>query len=266
MTLPHFPFYASDWLAATIDMTATERGAYIQLLSLSWDRDGLPDDLARLAAMAGVPEIPTAVLEKLPIAEDGKRRNPKLERVRAESLRLHGKKVAAGKLGGRPKAELKQNESSALAEAKQNESSAFILLKQNESNHNHNHNIVPSELTSQVRAHEGAGRPGTIGQGRTLAEIVEEQADKIGMSSEEQVKFLAYWMSENTDGVPLWQAKGPKGWSPAARVRSWMDRAASPSATGRDRPGNGGFREPPPVSSRSMLASPEQAKQIFGEE
>ena len=144
MSLPHFPFYASDWLAGTIDMSAEERGAYIQLLALSWDRDGLPECPRRLAAMAGVAEVPSGVLEKLPVAEDGRRRNPKLERVRTDSLRRHGLKVEAGKKGGRPKAELKQKESSALAEEKLSLSKTKAEPKLSLSNHNHNHNHISS--------------------------------------------------------------------------------------------------------------------------
>lgn len=47
---PWFQFYPTDWLAGTADLTAMERGVYITLLALMYDRGGpLPIDHARLS-------------------------------------------------------------------------------------------------------------------------------------------------------------------------------------------------------------------------
>jgi hypothetical protein len=49
--LPWFPFYVGDFLRRTMDMNATEAGAYIFLLTYYWEKDRLPaaNDLARMA-------------------------------------------------------------------------------------------------------------------------------------------------------------------------------------------------------------------------
>lgn len=82
---PAFDFYAQRWLAGTMDMTAEERGAYINLLCRQWEDDGLADDPKRLAAVARCrPATLAAVLERFPVSNDGKRRNSRLEITRQE--------------------------------------------------------------------------------------------------------------------------------------------------------------------------------------
>lgn len=53
---PAFQFYAADFLVGTLEMTLQEIGLYIKLLALSWDKGALPNDSARLARLAGIPE------------------------------------------------------------------------------------------------------------------------------------------------------------------------------------------------------------------
>jgi len=80
---PSFNWYPERWLAGTADMTEVERARYFQLLCHSWLRDGLPNDPAVLARLAGG-KLSDAVLSKFPVCEDGLRRNARLEAERAE--------------------------------------------------------------------------------------------------------------------------------------------------------------------------------------
>lgn len=112
------PLYVRDFLAATIGWTACEKGHYLTLLMLQWDRGGLPCELAMLERLSpGVGECWLLLEEKFPVAEDGMRRNARLEEHRAKALELRQKRAQAGAKGGSSKARatLKQGYSVAAA-------------------------------------------------------------------------------------------------------------------------------------------------------
>ncbi len=79
---PAFDFYPERWSHGTKHMTKVERCDYLDLLSQQWTNDGLPADLDILARILGykkAAQIPAFVIEKFPVSDDGKRRNPRLE-------------------------------------------------------------------------------------------------------------------------------------------------------------------------------------------
>lgn len=80
---PAFDFYPERWLAGVADLSDLEQIAYLRLLCHQWLKDGLPEDRAALSRLAGR-KLTDAVLEKIPVAEDGKRRNKRLEVVRED--------------------------------------------------------------------------------------------------------------------------------------------------------------------------------------
>lgn len=82
---PAFDFYPERWLVGVAALSDLEQLAYLRLLCHEWLAGdlGLPDDLAALRRLAGKGVTP-ALLEKFPVGTDGKRRNPRLEIVRAE--------------------------------------------------------------------------------------------------------------------------------------------------------------------------------------
>jgi uncharacterized protein YdaU (DUF1376 family) len=54
---PYFPFYVKDWLVITRDLTASQRGAYIELCAEAWLSDPpcvLPDNDTKLAKLASL--------------------------------------------------------------------------------------------------------------------------------------------------------------------------------------------------------------------
>ena len=49
---PAFLFYPKDWLEGTADLSAEEKGVYIDLLALHHQRKALPNNVSKLARMA----------------------------------------------------------------------------------------------------------------------------------------------------------------------------------------------------------------------
>ena len=96
-----FPLYVRDFLTSTIGWTAAERGHYMTLLMIQWDRgaeEGLPADMAGLERISqGVSECWELLGEKFPVWEDGKRRNRRLEEHRAKAEQVHDKRATASK-------------------------------------------------------------------------------------------------------------------------------------------------------------------------
>lgn len=91
---PAFDFYPERWLAGVAEMNNLDQLAYLRLLCHSWLRDGLPESMVVLSRLAGLAVSPE-VLGKFPLGNDGKRRNARLEEIRAEqrariASRRHG--------------------------------------------------------------------------------------------------------------------------------------------------------------------------------
>ena len=96
MATPQFDFFPRDFLASTIGWPAAARGHYITLLCVAWEQEGLPGDPRKVAAISpGLADEWPEWEEKFPVGEDGRRRNPRLERERAYRL----SKSEAGKAG-----------------------------------------------------------------------------------------------------------------------------------------------------------------------
>ena len=100
-----FPLYVRDFLTSTIGWTAEERGHYLTLLMISWDRGGLPTDLPALERLSPGVTVCWELLEgKFPVAEDGLRRNSRLEGHREKALDIRRKRSEAGAKGAQAKA------------------------------------------------------------------------------------------------------------------------------------------------------------------
>ena len=118
------PLYVRDFIAATLGWTAAERGHYLTLLMVQWDRGSLPADLPSLERLSpGVGESWGLLEAKFPVAEDGQRRNRRLEEHRTKALDARRRRKEAGAKGGR---------GNAKASPKQCSSNAQAMLKQPE--------------------------------------------------------------------------------------------------------------------------------------
>ena len=89
---PAFDFYPERWLVGVAGMSDAEQLAYLRLLCHQWLMDGLPGDVPALKRLGGGKGVTPAVLAKLPLMPDGKRRNARLEIVREEQRERIAKK------------------------------------------------------------------------------------------------------------------------------------------------------------------------------
>lgn len=101
MRPPAFQFYPDDFLAGTFDLSPHEVGVVIRLLCHQWNRAFLPNDMEKLQRLAGG-NVSDDVLSKFPVAQDGTRKNVRLENERAKQLAYREKQSNFGKTGGRP--------------------------------------------------------------------------------------------------------------------------------------------------------------------
>jgi hypothetical protein len=107
--LPFLPFYGVDFYddEAVSLMTLEEEAIYLRLLWRQWREGSLPGDPADLEKLArgkpGVtpdsPAVTPRVLACLPLHEDGRRRNPKLETVRTKHLAVRERQASGGRFG-----------------------------------------------------------------------------------------------------------------------------------------------------------------------
>ena len=127
-TAPWIAFYGEDFYRSTNGWTLLERGAYMFLLWESWVCDGLNPDPQRIFRSDPDLEALWPLLEsKFPIAEDGRRRNPRLEEIRSTMINMSNKKSTAGRSGASNRW---QNDATAirlpLAERWQNDGSVSV--------------------------------------------------------------------------------------------------------------------------------------------
>lgn len=104
MKAPAFQFYPADFIMGTASMIPEEVGGYIRLLSHQWTGEGLPNNRKKLEGLSGISgESLDTVLEKFQLDnEDGKLKNERLERIRAEQMEYRKKQQENGKKGGNP--------------------------------------------------------------------------------------------------------------------------------------------------------------------
>ena len=104
--LPHFPFFARDWLTDTrvMLMDLATQGAYIKLLCYQWLEGGIPRDEKQLATLCGTTEetfvqIWLELNDAFEVNGDGKLVNPRLEAIRGETEAKVAKAIENGKKG-----------------------------------------------------------------------------------------------------------------------------------------------------------------------
>jgi uncharacterized protein YdaU (DUF1376 family) len=94
-SLAMLPFWPRDYIAATRHLSLAERGAYTDLLFLSWEMGSLPKDPARLARLVGsgadeFAQVWPTIRAKFTETDDGLV-NARLEEHRTESIRRSDK-------------------------------------------------------------------------------------------------------------------------------------------------------------------------------
>ena len=101
----YMPLYVRDFLTSTLGWSAEERGHYLTLLMVAWDRGGLPAELDQIERLSpGVTNVWPMLQDKFPVDEDGLRRNARLEKHRDRCVELKDKRIEAGKRAAAAKA------------------------------------------------------------------------------------------------------------------------------------------------------------------
>lgn len=198
----YLPLYVRDFLTSTFGWTAEERGHYLTLLMIQWDRQGLPADLGDLERLSpGVTTVWSLLDDKFPVSDDGQRRNLRLEQHRVRCVGLKEKRVNAAKKAAAARAA----SASAGANAEQTLSNRGAIDEQTQSKRraNANHPTSTSTSTSTSSKEE---------------ELHTHTGSQPGWAASEWEAFVAAW---NRTGRA-------KPWTPLMAPDGWVDRAASP--------------------------------------
>ena len=196
------PLFCDDLIASCVDMSPTRFGAYMRLLCYAWSRGGLPNDEAACGRIAGGmnSEDWEAICSRLVLLDPGtpleRLSHQRLELERVAVAELKAKKAAAGKMGGRPKANEKQTESKTKADTPQNG-------KQNESK-----TKAPTPTPTPLSIHTHAG----------------DEFRQPGWAAIEWESFVSVWNA--TERAAKWQVLSPPdGWIDAAASPGWLQKA-----------------------------------------
>src|SRR4051812_30644287 len=102
MNRPWMPWYIADYLADTAHLRAGQSGAYLHLIMHYWQKGGLPDNNAQLAAIARM--TPQEWKRERPVIEPFfQMPGWKHKRVEEELVKAQAKyeaRAAAGRKGG----------------------------------------------------------------------------------------------------------------------------------------------------------------------
>lgn len=199
------PLFCDDLIASCVDMSPARFGAYMRLLCYAWTRGGLPNDEAACGRIAGGMDFQDweAIRSRLVLIDEGtpseRLSHQRLELEREAVAELKAKKAAAGKMGGRPKANGKQTESKTKADAPQNG-------KQNESK-----TKAPTPTP-------------TLLENTHTAREAESEFCQPGWAATEWAAFVAVWNS--TERAAKWtQLTAPDGWVDSVASPGWLDKA-----------------------------------------
>lgn len=101
----YMPLYVRDFLTSTLGWSAEERGHYLTLLMVAWDRGGIPAELEHIERLSpGVSAVWPMLQDKFPVDDDGLRRNARLEKHRDRCVELKEKRVGAARRAAAAKA------------------------------------------------------------------------------------------------------------------------------------------------------------------
>lgn len=201
----YMPLYVRDFLTSTFGWTAEERGHYLTLLMLAWDRGGLPAELEQIERLSpGVTSAWPLLTDKFPVDTDGMRRNPRLEKHRTRCVGLKEKRVNAAKRAAAARAAA----SSAGANAEQTLSNRGALL---------NHptpTSTPTQTSTSSKEEEI----------HTHTRTADAEFRNPGWAADEWAQFSASW--NVTERAARWQPlTAPMGWVDYAASPGWLERA-----------------------------------------
>ncbi|NDD55380.1 DUF1376 domain-containing protein, partial [bacterium] len=177
------PLYVRDFLTSTLGWSAEERGHYLVLLMVQWDRGGLPAELPQLERLSpGVGAVWPVLADKFPESADGMRRNHRLEKHRERCVELKEKRVDAAKRA----AAAKSAAIAARANGEQTQSSRRAAVEQTQTNREridiHPTSTSTSTPTSSLRE-----------EINTHTHTGSDEFRKPGWAMDEWQKFVLAW-------------------------------------------------------------------------
>ena len=212
----YMPLYVRDFLTSTLGWSAEERGHYLTLLMVSWDRGALPAELESLERLSqGVTAVWPMLADKFPVCEDGMRRNARLEQHRDRCVGLKKKRAEAGKRA----AEAKAAAIAARANVQQTVNKTSTIVEQSLSNRcsivKHPTSTSTSTSTS-LREKEFT---------HTAGVHAGEEFLQPGWAATEWDRFVAVWNATKR-AAPWPMLSPPDGWVDVAAVPGWLEKAA----------------------------------------
>ena len=209
----YMPLYVRDFLTSTFGWSAEERGHYLTLLMLAWDRGGIPAELEHLERFSpGITAVWPMLADKFPICEDGQRRNARLEQHRDRCVELKEKRVEAARRAAAAKAAA----IAARANGEQTQSNRGANAEQTQGSRDPNviHPTSTSTSTSTPTSTSSL-REEINTHTHTAADAEFRQP---GWAADEWARFAASWnVTERAEP-----------WRPLTAPDSWVDLAASP--------------------------------------
>lgn len=201
----YMPLYVRDFLTSTFGWTAEERGHYLTLLMLAWDRGGLPAELEQIERLSpGITSAWPLLADKFPVDGDGMRRNARLEKHRTKCVGLKEKRVNAAKRA----AAARSAAASAGANAEQSLSNRVALL---------NH-PTPTPTPTPTSSKEEELHT------RTPVAVAADDFRQAGWAADEWTRFVEVW--NKTPRAAAWShLTAPDAWVDLAATPGWLDRA-----------------------------------------
>ncbi len=210
----YMPLYVRDFLTSTFGWSAEERGHYLTLLMLAWDRGGLPAELEHLERLSpGITSVWHMLADKFPIGEDGQRRNARLEKHRERCVELKEKRVEAARRAAAGKAAA----AAARANAEQSHGNRGANAEQTQSKRDPNviHPTSTSTSTSTSSLRE---------ERNTHTHTGADDFRQPGWAADEWTRFVAAWNA--TERAQPWRhLSPPEGWVDLAASPGWLQRA-----------------------------------------
>jgi uncharacterized protein YdaU (DUF1376 family) len=217
----YMPLYVRDFLTSTFGWSAEERGHYLTLLMLAWDRGSLPAELEHLERFSpGITSVWHMLADKFPIGEDGQRRNARLEQHRERCVELKEKRVEAARRAASAKAAAM----AARANGEQTQSNRGANAEQTQGNREANV-IHPTSTSTSTPTSTSSLRE----EINTHTHTAEDDFRQPGWAADEWQRFVTVWnVTERAEPWPHLTA--PDGWADLAATPGWLQRASEAMA------------------------------------